>query len=575
MTDTFEKLRAMNVIWDFADNYSIFPKSYYPMDMNYKNIIEGFKFKNFRLDLFSSFFSYLEKDNPFFEEFKSITLLLLEDLSYRKLKSTNLVISDLRKSYAKKILKKYQYKKDTDNIYEQIEKAYYGKIFGKPITEAKLVRDFYKELFAIKTYKSSEIIKNLNNLFKKYFLFERFDQYNELFDQMIKDEKPKNFDHNDLDEADVEKNIEDQFQIQSAEFNGYIYFEEKKKDMNKDTFIFEKNDQDQDRKEDSFIEDFYGKLSISKKRQERLEKELAKGIHKSKRLYFTKGEYKDSPNAKFNQKLRKKQRKKTQEYIENNLSINNRAVNELTRTIENSLANHEEDEIYKKNYGLLDSVNVWKSPILNESKVFFSNNKDPKPKFQLDLLIDGSASQIKRQNIVANQAYIIANAMDKVGIPIRVSSFSTLRDYTVFNQYRDFKDKGKNEHIYNFFASGANRDGLAFKTIHKLINEDRREDIRKILIILSDGRPNDEKHNINTVNAKIKDQYIDKRAVDDTAKEIRALKSDDIKVLGVFTGEDEDIENAKLIYGADFCRITKLENFSKIVSIYMKNLIVN
>ncbi|MDU6065050.1 MAG: hypothetical protein E6Y75_07995, partial [Anaerococcus sp.] len=379
----------------------------------------------------------------------------------------------------------------------------------------------------------------------------------------------------DLDESDIEKNIEDQFQIQSAEFNGYIYFEEKKEDMNKDIFIFEKSDREKDKREDAFIEDFYGKLSISKKRQELLEKELAKGIHKSKKLYFTKGEYTDSPNAKFNQKVRKKQREKTKEYIENNLSINNRAVNELTRTIENSLANHEEDELYRKNYGLLDSINVWRAPVLNESKVFFSNNKDPKPKFQLDLLIDGSASQIKRQNLVANQAFIIANAMDKVNIPIRVSSFSTLRDYTVFNMYRDFKDKGKNENIYDFFASGANRDGLAFKTIHKLIKEDKDESVRKILIILSDGRPNDEKHNINTVNAKIKDQYIDKKAVDDSAKEIRSLKNDGIQVLGVFTGEDEDIENAKLIYGSDFCRIKNLDNFSKIVSIYMKNLIAN
>ena len=250
MTDTFEKLRAMNVIWDFAEDYKIFPKSYYPMDKNYKNIIEGYKFKNFRLDLFSSFFSYLKKDNPFFEEFKAITLLLLEHLSYRKLEKTNLVIKDLRRSYAKKILDKYQYKKETDNVYEQIEKAYYGKIFNKPITEAKLVRDFYYELFSIDTYKSSEIIDKLNDLFKKYFLFERFDQYNELFDQMIKEEKPKNFDHDDLDESDIEKNIEDQFQIQSAEFNGYIYFEEKKEDMNKDIFIFEKNDDQTDKRED-------------------------------------------------------------------------------------------------------------------------------------------------------------------------------------------------------------------------------------------------------------------------------------------------------------------------------------
>lgn len=574
MTDTFEKLRAMNVIWDYASDYSIFPKNYYPMDKNYKNIIEGFKFKNFRLDLFSSFFSYLKKDNPFFEEFKNITLLLLEDLSFRKLRKHNLVIEDLRKSFAKKALEKYRYKKETENVYEQIEKAYYEKVFGKTIKEGKLVRDFYAELFSIDSYKSSEIIKDLDKLFKKYFIFERFDQYNELFDQMIEEEKPKNFDSEDLDESEIEKNIEDQFEIQSAEFNGYIYFEEKKEDTNKDIFVFEGNDK-KNKREDNFIEEFYGKLSISKKKQEFLERELAKGIHKNKRLYFTRGEYTDSPNSKFNQKQRKKQSDKNRDYIEKNLSINNRAINELKRTIENSLSNYEEDELYRKNYGLLDSVNVWKAPILNDSKVFFSNNKDPKPKFQIDLLIDGSASQIKRQEVVADQAYIIANAMDKVNIPIRVSSFSTLRDYTVFNLYRDYKDKGENDKIFDFFASGANRDGLAFKTIHKLINENNDEGVRKILIILSDGRPNDEKHNINTVNAKIKDQYVDKRAVDDTAKEIRSLKSDGISVLGVFTGEDEDIDKAKLIYGSDFCRITKLENFSKVVSIYMKNIMAN
>ncbi|MDY3005440.1 VWA domain-containing protein [Anaerococcus porci] len=574
MTDTFEKLRAMNVIWDYAGDYSIFPKNYYPMDENYKNIIEGFKFKNFRLDLFSSFFSYLKKDNPFFEEFKNISLLLLDDLAFRKLKERNLVIEDLRKSYANFILNKYRYKKETENVFEQIEKAYYEKVFGRTIKEGKIVRDFYKELFSINTYKSPEIIKDLDVLFKKYFLFERFEQYNELFDQMIEEEKPKNFDKEDLDDSEIEKNINDQFEIQSAEFNGYIYFEEKKKDTNKDIFIFEGDDK-KNKREDNFIEDFYGKLSISKKRQELLERELAKGIHKGKKLYFTNGEYTDSPNARFNQKIRKKQSDKNKKYIEINLSINNRAINELKRTIENSLSNYEEDELYRKNYGLLDSINVWKAEILNDSKIFFSNNKDPKPKFQIDLLIDGSASQIKRQEVVADQAYIIASAMDKVNIPIRIMSFSTLRDYTVFNLYRDYKDKGKNDKIFNFFASGSNRDGLAFKTIHKLINENMDENVRKILIILSDGRPNDEKHNINNVNAKIKDQYIEKKAVDDTAKEIRKLKSDRISVLGVFTGEDEDIENAKLIYGTDFCRITKLENFSKVVSIYMKNIMTN
>ena len=95
------------------------------------------------------------------------------------------------------------------------------------------------------------------------------------------------------------------------------------------------------------------------------------------------------------------------------------------------------------------------------------------------------------------------------------------------------------------------------------------------MIVLSDGKPNDEKANINTSKIKDKDQYTGEIAVDDTAFEIRNLRNDNVSILGVFTGEDEDVENAKLIYNKDFVRITNLENFSKIVSIFMKNQILN
>lgn len=94
------------------------------------------------------------------------------------------------------------------------------------------------------------------------------------------------------------------------------------------------------------------------------------------------------------------------------------------------------------------------------------------------------------------------------------------------------------------------------------------------MIILSDGKPNDERSNINTVKLLDKDQYVEVVAVKDTAKEVRNIKEDEISILGVFTGEEEDVENAKLIYNTDFCRITNLENFSKIVSIFMKNQIL-
>lgn len=574
MNKSFDKIRALNVIWDFADDYKIRPKNIHPMDQNYKNIISGFILGNFDTDLIGSYFAMLKKTNPFYKEFRAISLLVLENIAYKDLVKKNLVIEDLRKSYARNRMRFYAYKKDTENVAEQIDKAYYGKVLGKPITESFLVRELFTDLFSIYSHNSQDFIKEIDEVFKKYFVFERFRDDESLLKEMVEEGK------SDLSEEDIDdsmseytdKPMEELFNAQSAEFTGNIYFEERKKDMNKNMLFFSDETEDY-KKTNDFIEDFYGKSIISELRQKTLENKLAKGIHKSKKLYFTKGEYRDSPNAKFNQRSRKKQREKNKTYIENNLAINNRAINDLKRTIQNSIANYEDQDLTQKNYGMINSAKVWRAPILADYNVFEKTEMDKKAKFKVDLLIDGSASQIPRQSVVANQAYIIAQAMDEVDIPIRVMSFSTLRDHTVFNIYRDYRDKNQNKNIYNFFASGSNRDGLAFKTLHQIFKEEKNEDQNKILIVLSDGKPHDEKQNINTKTINLKDQYIEKIAVEDTAKEVRKLKKDDIKVLGVFTGEDEDVENAKLIYGADFCRIKDLENFSKLVSIFMKNII--
>ncbi|MGO3018622.1 MAG: hypothetical protein ACTIH2_05660 [Anaerococcus sp.] len=142
MTESFEKIRALNVIWDFADDYKLKPNNFYSMNENYKNIIEGYIFKIFDLDLIESYFKLLKKSNPFYKEFRMITLLVMENIAYLDLRKKNLVIEDLRRKYARSKDKFYAYKKATENVAEQIDKAYYGKILKKPITENSLVRVF-------------------------------------------------------------------------------------------------------------------------------------------------------------------------------------------------------------------------------------------------------------------------------------------------------------------------------------------------------------------------------------------------------------------------------------------------
>ena len=44
-------------------------------------------------------------------------------------------------------------------------------------------------------------------------------------------------------------------------------------------------------------------------------------------------------------------------------------------------------------------------------------------------------------------------------------------------------------------------------------------------------------------------------------------------VLGVFTGEDKELDQEKLIFGTDFVRIKDLERFSVVVGKYLKSVV--
>ncbi len=571
MTESLDKIREYNIIWDFSENYKFTPKKTYPMDEVFKNIILGFTIKTFDTKMLDSFFAYLYENNPFYEDFKFMTNLLIEDICVKELSKDNLVIEDLQRKYAKKSYYKYSHH-NPDNLREQVEKAYYGQVLGKPIIEGAIFRNIYQAVFAIYTTDTSSLIEELNKVFKTYFRFDRTKEDEELFEEMVKDKEAKEFKNSEEKPSEYsDENIDQQFAIGSAEFTGNIYYADKKEDLNKN-LLFLNSNQDDYHSSDEFIEDFFGKSILSKNIVENIEKEVSTGIHQNKKLYFTKGRYSNKANARFYEKKRKEQSDKNKNYIEKNHAINHRNINQLSLAIKNSLASYEDYDDRVKNYGAIDSTKVWRAPIIHNYNVFNNIENDDVKKFKVDLILDSSASQIHRQHIVANQAYIIAKSMDLVGIPIRITGFSTLREHTVFTVYRDYTEKNKNEELYNFFAAGSNRDGLAFKTLHHII--DTKDDTKHIIIVLSDGKPNDERANINTARLKDKDQYTGKIAIDDTAFEIRNLRNDNVSVLGVFTGEDEDVENAKLIYNKDFVRITNLENFSKIVSIFMKNQIL-
>ena len=93
----------------------------------------------------------------------------------------------------------------------------------------------------------------------------------------------------------------------------------------------------------------------------------------------------------------------------------------------------------------------------------------------------------------------------------------------------------------------------------------------KILIVLSDGRPND--IIVNRPNSHNPQPYYGEYAVKDTAYEIRKLRSQGVYVLGVFAGREKDLAAEKKIFGRDFAYIRDIQNFSRVTGRYLRRLL--
>jgi nitric oxide reductase activation protein len=63
--------------------------------------------------------------------------------------------------------------------------------------------------------------------------------------------------------------------------------------------------------------------------------------------------------------------------------------------------------------------------------------------------------------------------------------------------------------------------------------------------------------------------------VNDTALEVRRARADGISVMCVFTGSDEDVSSARLVYGRDFARIQSMDQLADTVGKLIQNQIKN
>ncbi|MDY4693468.1 MAG: nitric oxide reductase activation protein [Blautia sp.] len=316
----------------------------------------------------------------------------------------------------------------------------------------------------------------------------------------------------------------------------------------------------------TYVELNFGKSYLDPAQEKRMNYLMCRDIHRDCSLYFTEGILKNpvKRNYQYEYAVRLKNRNIHLYHDKHRIVKSN--IASLSELLKKTLVLKNEKQEVISDRGKIIPSRLWRVGRSSEADLFRRELKSDASDYVVDVLIDASGSQMSRQGEVALQAYIISEALSNVKIPHRVMSFCTFWDYTILHRFREYDDpKEANENIFNYVTSSNNRDGLAIKTVgYGLL---QRQEEKKILIVLSDGKPYDVI--VNRPNAKNPQPYMGRYAVNDTATEIRHLRNQGVSVLGVFAGKEQDLTTEKKIFGKDFAYIRDIANFSRIVGKYL------
>ena len=559
--------RLKNIFWTLSDFYDfdIFKFSLKPVDA-YEASILGFAWRYFDFYAIDDFFKRYVNNLNNKKDLWEISKLIMENIFSHKMILERPGTLDFKKSHDEEILKNLNRHKII--LTRELKIGYIRKERGKYPKVQRVLEEMLDEIYNFKDRDTFLYLDFLKYLFKKYFhinkdLPKSFDETYEEFKKEAKSNSSSKKSAPYKRKKFVDKAFLERYNIESAEFT---FFNDDYRDINVKEDSLKNNFGDQNIYE--ALEKHYGIEKIRRYASDKIAEEISTGIHKDIKFYFPSGEFVNK-NSYYAQEEKNNYIENLKFYEDNKIQ-NQRAIRELAGVIKNSLLKESEDEIVKSNSGKIIPSEIWKSKELNEDRIFRKIERKDSSEIFVDILLDSSASQNERKEIVATESYIIAEALTSLNIKTRIFSYNNFYNYLVIKKYRDYNDSSsKNKDIFKYSPSGSNRDGLAIKFMRHLIS--KNHDARRFLIILTDGLPFDEL-DIGLVGAsKIPgENYKDEKAVMDTSKEVLLTRLRGINSFGVFTGEESENLNIKKIYGSDYAYITDLSRFHKVVGIFLK-----
>lgn len=556
-----EKRRASNIIWNAAQNYDFEP-DFKAFDEDgqadlYWNSIIGAVRKKYDAQILDKLFSDLNgaENEVLYEQ---LIWLGLEHAVYRQEAALRPALPSLRRSYAQRILSHVQ----RANLLEILEEGYFRRVLGEEPAMAPWNRKVLDALEFSDEWDTETLCAHALQLLQDSFGFvpmqnpgKRIKKYG-LFPSRRKDKVN--------DPSGVRK-----FGLGYAE---HVSVGNQDQSGPARRIITDTSAEKTEEILKKHISAYFGEPLYDERTTAELERKLCVDSHKNCRLYYAVGSNEYDRKLRGHAAVRRKEALKQMDAnrtaYEADALRNRNAILHLTERIRNAMMAYLQPTVCRTSSGSLDVGRVWRGLYLDDDKVFTRVMQSDPGDLCVDLLLDASYSQTNRQAMVSAQGYMIAEALTRCKIPVRVSSFCSISGYTVLTRYRDYFDWDKNHRIFHFFTSGCNRDGLALRAMRQEMEAAPCE--HKLLILLSDARPHDI---IQFLQNGQYVKYSEENSVLNTAAEVRSLQHQGIAVICVFTGDDDDLPAAHTIYGRNFARIRNLEQFADTVGTLIQNQI--
>lgn len=194
---------------------------------------------------------------------------------------------------------------------------------------------------------------------------------------------------------------------------------------------------------------------------------------------------------------------------------------------------------------------------------FFAKKKLPedRPNMAMCVLVDESGSMGGYKLEMAKKAMVMLEQFATgVGVPLMVAGHCVRHRGVDLNIYKDYVSARPEQDRYALAAidsGGCNRDGLPLRLCAEMLAQ-RPEEIR-LLVVISDGRPND-------------DDYSGQTAYEDIQNTVAEFRRKGLLIYGAAI--DEDREVIQELYGKGFLSIQDLKSLPKtMVRLLRQNII--